>query len=117
MGCGGSKPKKKAPTSKDYAEAVKGSGGENLVSIKNPEMDKPITTVEKRARNQTNIEDFGSDSEEEKKEAPKPNNKPMNKGGPPAFAPPPAVSTAPPVPAGPSKAEMHAAQMAELKAK
>ena len=51
MGCGGSKPKKKAPTSKDYAEAVKGSGGENLVSIKNPEMDKPVTTVEKRARN------------------------------------------------------------------
>ena len=50
MGCGGSKPKKKAPTSKDYEMAVKGSGGENLVSIKNPEMDKPVNTVEKRAR-------------------------------------------------------------------
>ena len=51
MGCGGSKPKKKeAPTSKDYEMAVKGSSGENLVSIKNPEMDKPVNTVEKRAR-------------------------------------------------------------------
>ena len=33
MGCGGSKPKR-APTSKDYEKAVKGSGGEDLKSLK-----------------------------------------------------------------------------------
>ena len=51
MGCLCFKPKvKKAPTSKDYDMAVEGSQSENLISIMNPEMDKPVNTTEKRAR-------------------------------------------------------------------
>ena len=50
MGCGGSKPKG-APTSKDYAKSVKGSGGEDLKSLKTHNFEKPVLKdAEKRAR-------------------------------------------------------------------